>query len=99
VTGLLVAGAVESHTGHPLLRVVPAGAQLRLEDRVVGQVPDAPAPKWWGLYQAHLEQRRRMRARGVHEPVRWESPDVRRAREIALALGSWRYDPRWEWWA
>jgi hypothetical protein len=47
VSGLLVAGYYETHTGQPLLKVIEPGDQLRLGVRVVGEVPDVPAPKWW----------------------------------------------------
>lgn len=84
----LVSGYVESHTNEPMLKVV--SGQIPLAAKVVGEVPEVPAPSWWGLYQAHLKQAERRRKRGYREPARWEPLASREAKD------RWRQDVRWQ---
>jgi hypothetical protein len=96
VTGLLIAGYVERHTGQRLLKVIEVGEQLALGARVVGEVPDVPAPKWW----------KRARREAAQNPLkrRWwprsERGDPQAPSVTILPYGSgWPVEePLWQVW-
>jgi hypothetical protein len=94
MTGLLVAGYYETHTGQPLLKVIEAGDQLRLGVRVVGEVPDVPEPKWW----------KRARRQAAQNPLKrrwWPRVEREVARTYAgLFCESWSVaEPLWRIWS
>jgi hypothetical protein len=93
MTGLLVAGYVERHTLQPLLRVIYEEAQLPLGARVVGEVPDVPAPKWWKRARREAAQHPRLRT--------WWPRSERRVLwdYVGLFCESWPVaEPLWQVW-